>query len=275
MPDVTPDVSDARQSTVTGGEPDPFLSLHKMSTTAGLGSGDYVAINGTSIATLLLGIVSALVLFGAYLLLLIPLAGIICGVLAFRQISDSNGTQTGKGLAGIGLLLSLTFAGIFIGKESIETLRGISDSEHVDALIKQFETDITGDKYDEAYQKLCDDHFKQRVPQPTFVNLWKLYNGGRPMLGRITSIHSKLLKFDNDPVTDERLGSGLVLIDFEKVKGEDRQGMVFRKVNDQWLIDDMPNLFQSPSQGGGGGGAPQKSTTVVPSGPAGPPAPGN
>jgi hypothetical protein len=279
MPDVTPDVSDARQSTATtaGGEPDPFLSLHKMSTTAGLGSGDYVAINGTSIAALLLGIVSALVLFGAWLLLLIPLAGIVCGVLALRQISDSNGTQTGKGLAWIGLLWSLVFAGIFIGKESIETVRSISDSEQVDAVLKKFEGDIKGDKYDDAYQNLCDDHFKGRVPQAPFVNLWKIYNG-RPMLGRITSIHSKLLKFDNDPVTDERLGSGLVLIDFEKVKGEDRQGMVFRKVNDQWLIDDMPNLFQQPAQGqqgggGGGAGAPQKSTTVVPSGPAGPPAP--
>jgi hypothetical protein len=249
-----------------------------MSTTAGLGSGDYVAINATSIAALLLGIVSALVLFGAWLLLLIPLAGIVCGVLAFRQISDSNGTQTGKGLAGIGLLLSLVFGGIFVGKESIETVRSMSDSRQVDALINKFETDIKGDKYDDAYQSLLDDHFKGRVPQATFVNLWKLYNG-RPMLGRITSIHSKLLKFENDAVTDDRLGSGLVLIDFEKVKGEDRQGMVFRKVNDQWLIDDMPNLFQAPSQGqpgGGGGGAagaPQKSTTEVPSTPAGPPAP--
>src|SRR3989442_50419 len=125
MPDVTPDVSNAATNaavtTGAGGGDDPFLKLHKMSTTAGLGSGDYVAINGTAIASLLLGIASALVLFGAHLLLLIPLAGVVCGILAFRQIADSNGTQTGRGLAAVGLLLSLGFGGFSIGKEVFET----------------------------------------------------------------------------------------------------------------------------------------------------------
>ena len=89
--------------------PDPFLSLHKMSTTAGLGSADYVAINGTALATIILGIASAVVLFDNNLLLLIPLAAVVCGVLAFVQITQSNGTQTGKLLVVAGVLLALGF----------------------------------------------------------------------------------------------------------------------------------------------------------------------
>src|SRR3954469_7316845 len=126
MPDVTSDVSDPRSPTTAaadGAADDPFLKLHKMSTTAGLGSGDYVAINGTAIAALLLGIASALVLFGLHLLLLIPLAGLVCAILAFRQITDNNGTQTGRGLAAVGLVLSIGFGGFSIGKEVFETIR--------------------------------------------------------------------------------------------------------------------------------------------------------
>src|SRR5436309_1709781 len=88
---------------------DPLASLHKMSTTAGLGSEDYVAINAVSIATLLLGLASGLALPFTVLLIL-PLAGIVCGVLALRQIHGSNGTQSGRAFAIIGLLFSLGMA---------------------------------------------------------------------------------------------------------------------------------------------------------------------
>jgi hypothetical protein len=281
MPDVTPDVSDARSNPAIGeGGDDPFLKLHKMSTTAGLGSGDYVAINGTAIASLLLGIASALVLFGLHLLLLIPLAGVVCGILAFRQISDSNGTQTGRGLAVIGLLLSLGFGGFTIGKDVIETMRNREDERQIDSVISQLQAAVKADKFDEAYQ-LCDDHFKQRVPQELFVSRMKSANAS-PMLGHITGFQRKLLKFDADPVTDDRLSDGLVLVSFEKIAGQDRYGMIFRKVSDKWWIDDMPSMFpaERPGQGGAGGGggggasggAPSQ-PTQVPSGPAGPPAP--
>jgi hypothetical protein len=284
MPDVTPDVSDAGANpAVSGGEVDPFLKLHKMSTTAGLGSGEYVAINGTAIASLLLGIASALVLFGANLLLLIPLAGIVCGILAFRQISDSNGTQTGRGLAIIGLLLSLGFGAFTIGKEVFESVRNSADEKQIDGLIGQLQADVKAEKYDEAYQ-LCDDHFKQRIPIELFTARFKAANSS-PMLGRISGFQRKLMKFDNDPVTDDRMGDGLVLVNFEKITGQDRYGMIFRKLNDKWWLDDLPSLFPperagqggGPGGPGGPGGAPptraRSQSTAVPSGPLGPEAP--
>src|SRR5438045_8876185 len=76
---------------------DPLARLHKMSTTAGLGSGDYVAVNGTAVFAVFLGFASALALMSETLLL-IALAAVIVSVVAWRQIKHSNGTPTGKGL---------------------------------------------------------------------------------------------------------------------------------------------------------------------------------
>ncbi|HSV16413.1 MAG TPA: hypothetical protein VLI90_19270, partial [Tepidisphaeraceae bacterium] len=119
-----------------------------------------------------------------------------------------------------------------------------------------------------------------RVPLALFDARMKSANAS-PMLGHITAFQRKLLKFDNDPVTDDRLSDGLVLVSFEKIAGQDRYGMIFRKVGDKWWIDDIPNMFPAERAGqgvpgGGGGGAPSAAPakpTQVPSGPAGPPAP--
>jgi hypothetical protein len=75
-----------------GDAPDPLARLKKMSTTAGIGYGqEYVAVNPVAVAALLLGVGSLLV-FLHDVLLLIPLAGVVCAVIAWRQISNSNGT---------------------------------------------------------------------------------------------------------------------------------------------------------------------------------------
>ena len=57
MPQTTPEISDPRAVATTSNassDPsiDPLLKLHKMSTTAGVGSTDYVAVNGTSIVAI-------------------------------------------------------------------------------------------------------------------------------------------------------------------------------------------------------------------------------
>src|SRR3954466_7577741 len=82
---------------------DPLAHLHKMSTTTGLGSGDYVAVNAAAIFCVITGLASALALLDN-LLLILPLACVVGGVVALRQISQSNGTQTGRGLVLLGLL---------------------------------------------------------------------------------------------------------------------------------------------------------------------------
>src|SRR3954454_3634686 len=86
------------------GDDDPLSHLHKMSITAGLGSGEYIAVNGAAVAAVLLGLASALALMNE-LLLIIPFTGIIVAIVALRQIRRSNRTQTGVGLVVLGLVL--------------------------------------------------------------------------------------------------------------------------------------------------------------------------
>src|ERR1700677_2549038 len=98
-------------------ETDALAHLHRMSTTAGLGSQEYVAINVTSIIAVLFGVASLLAV-ASPVLLVFPVVGVILSVAAIRQINHSNGTQTGKGLAILGLLLSgLITAGILSSQE--------------------------------------------------------------------------------------------------------------------------------------------------------------
>src|SRR5438067_1559244 len=72
---------------------DPIAALHKMSTTAGVGTTEYVAINNLAIVAAVLGLVTGLAFFGAPFML-IGVAGILCGIVALKQITDSNGTQS-------------------------------------------------------------------------------------------------------------------------------------------------------------------------------------
>src|SRR5207249_5999139 len=94
----------------TPADDEPLAHLHKMSTTAGLGSGDYVAVNGTAVFALMLGVASALALM-TEVLLIIPLVCVIASVIAWGQIRHSNGTQTGKRLVIAALVLGLGLGG--------------------------------------------------------------------------------------------------------------------------------------------------------------------
>src|SRR5690242_19183421 len=95
---------------------DPIAALHKMSTTAGISTGEYVAINNLAISAAVLGLATALVFVGLPFLLL-GLAAIGLGVVALRQIHDSNGTQGGRGLAILGILLALLLSGSAIARQ--------------------------------------------------------------------------------------------------------------------------------------------------------------
>src|SRR5687768_6049715 len=96
-------------------EPDPLHNLYRMSRTAGLGSGDYVAINNTSVLAFLLGLGGVLALLSP-MLIIVPVAAIVCAVLAFFQIRSSNGTQSGQAFAALGVLLGLAFGGVAVGQ---------------------------------------------------------------------------------------------------------------------------------------------------------------
>src|SRR5258706_13413962 len=81
------------QSTPTPSDQgDSIAHLHKMSTTAGVGSQDYVAINNAAIVSVILGKCTALALLGMQFFI-VGAAGIVTGIVALVQIRYSNATQ--------------------------------------------------------------------------------------------------------------------------------------------------------------------------------------
>jgi len=146
--------------------PDPLARLYHMSTTAGVGTQEYVAINSTAIAALILGISSVLALLHP-VLLVIPIAGAICAVLAFIQIRDSNGTQTGRALAGIGLLLAFAFGAGKGGYDVYQKVRTRGDERQISQLIEQFGQSLAAGNYDQGYD-LFTERFRNRVDRISF-----------------------------------------------------------------------------------------------------------
>ena len=246
---------------------DPFLSLHKMSTTAGLGSADYVAINGSAIAAVVLGIASAFVLMGSNLLLILPLAGIICATLAFVQVGNSNGTQTGRGLAGLGLLLSIGLGSFYVVRELYEVRRNQADTDAVVSLIHTMGQQVSQLRYDQAYAA-ADEHMREHVTPEQFAAAWQRFNTSKTLGGITRFDWNHLLEFGDDPVTGDRVASGTILIAFQKVTGQDRESAAFRKLNGSWQLEDLPSLFAAPDATAGGPKKPTRSE------PAGPPPPG-
>src|SRR5829696_1063065 len=108
-PATTTTVADERPP-ARGDVPDPLATLHKMSTTAGVSSQEYVAINIPSIIAMVLGLASVMAV-PVPVLLVVPLAAIVTGLVSLSQIRQSNGTQTGRGFALLGIVLALAIGG--------------------------------------------------------------------------------------------------------------------------------------------------------------------
>ena len=105
MPTSSPESNLSSPPIATEQAADPLSKLHKMSTTAGVASQQYVAVNTTAVVAALLGVASAMAMFSP-LLLVIPVATVVVSIVAWRQIANSNGTETGKPLAVLGLVLA-------------------------------------------------------------------------------------------------------------------------------------------------------------------------
>ncbi len=241
------------QPAVADPEGDPFQRLHKMSITAGLGSGDYVAISGTAIAAVLLGIASVVVLVHTAFLLLVPLAAAVCAVAAWVQIGRSNGTLTGRGLAVLGLLLALGLGGYEGGQRLRDAITVRSARQQVVAMIHDFGQDIVHEQYAQAYQ-MCNDDFRAAVTLDAFEGRWQAVRHS-PTFGDLAGIDwNGLLSMEIDPVSGDPTAGGMVLITYVNSPAVNRTDMFFRKDDKGWGIDRIPQLFapatSAPKAGG-------------------------
>jgi hypothetical protein len=146
--------------------PDPIAKLHKMSTTAGVGSQDYVAINTAAIVSVILGLCTALAFMGIPFLI-VGAAGIVFGIIALVQIRHSNGTQGGTGLAILGILLSLAIAGSVAAASIMDWNRQREDKAQINRVLDQLGQYLGSEQYDKAYQLFSPD-FQAVIKPPTF-----------------------------------------------------------------------------------------------------------
>jgi hypothetical protein len=212
-----------------------------MSRTAGLGSGDYAAVSGLSVAALLFGVGSALVVLDA-IFLLVPALAIVLAIVAWMKIKNSAGTQTGKGLCIAAIILAIGCTA-FLGSKQLmaylEERRNIGD---VATAVEQLGKDLAAQNYDAAYSRFSDD-FRGRVEKGEFTSKFQQFEG---FFGRITGMRwNQRILFDVDNKTNDPLASTLALIDLANDKGT-REEIHLRKTNGQWLVDDLPFAFPKP-----------------------------
>jgi len=279
MPDLQPQTSSSsplnRPASLPSEQDDALSRLTKMSTTAGVGSGDYVAINTLAIAATLLGLGSLIVpLLGPYVLQVIPLAAIVAGLVAWRQIQRSNGTQTGKGLALAGMALALLAGGGTLLAKGVTALKYAPETRAISIIVQKLGNElaeaaaatpppssqptsepaikspeyidrmIQADRHYHNAYLMFSDRFRGRVSEQKFIEFWS-------QLHRSTGgVRSMEWNGNIDFTTDTGSGAPQALLfALMRLKNSNevlREGMVFTKEVKDWEIDDIPSLFQEP-----------------------------
>jgi hypothetical protein len=242
-------MTDLQQKAPKEDREDPLAQLHKMSTTAGLGTTDYVAVNGLSVVVLILGAASALSLLDVTFLVSLPPLTIVLAIIALRQIGNSNGTQTGKGLAILGLVLALVFAAAVGGRELVAIGGNRADQRAIDDLIGQLDRNISESKFDQAYA-LFNGKFTSRVKEQAFTDAWRpvVVNNHRP------NIHSNGRIFFETTSEGDKAAVAMTIIEFMPNTPEQRIEMIFRKMPDgTWKIENIPQLFPAEKPPGARG----------------------
>jgi len=221
---------------------DQLLHLHKMSTTAGLGTQEYAAVNVTSVVAVLFGLASLLSMANV-VLLVIPVVGVILGFIGLRQVQKSNGTQTGKGLAITGLLLSGIITAVIFCVQGIKEYHTRADQQAISALCQKYGTLLAQNKFDEAYS-LFDDDFKNRVNQQLFtIHLTNIQNQGALLPPISGADWNGLAEFQPADNGEETADSVLKVF----YKGTDYEGRLTarfrRNSSGVWLFDNIPDQF--------------------------------
>jgi hypothetical protein len=256
---------------------DPLHNLYRMSRTAGLGSGDYVAINNTSVLALILGLAGVLSMLYP-LLLIVSAAALVCGILALVQIRSSNGTQSGRTFAILGILLALGLGGLAAARLAIGGIETHRDEAAIDVLVQRLSKLLVEKKYEEAYRTCFSDGFKGQFTEQEFVDRvrpFERFSGG------IKSFDwGKKADIQSSRATDIKRATAGSIIRFNGVSDVATQSIGFVKENDEWRVDGIQSIFEKDTRarsGGGGQPAPQQEPAPTftlpgaPGAPVGPP----
>ena len=229
---------------------DPLLHLHKMSTTAGLGSQDYVAVNVTSVVAMLFGLASLLAI-ASPVLLIFPVVGVGLSWLALRQVRHSNGTQTGAGLAILGLILSGVITALIFSYQGLQVWHRRADDQALAALSQKYGEYLDQRNYAAAYD-LFDADFQNRVSKQQFISQLTLIQSRAPLMPPIDAISWNGLAIYQPNDDGSETADSVIKVHFKGGDSEVRSEARFRReAGGQWLFDNIPDHFpaQRPQQG--------------------------
>ncbi len=227
-----------------GGDDDPLAHLHKMSTTAGLGSGEYVAVNGAAVFALLLGLASMLALLEE-VLLVIPLTAVIVGIIAWRQINQSNGTQTGKGIVAIAMLFALGFGGFVVARETTHGLRTRDDRAAIRRTITELGEKIKANDLSGAYQ-MFSERFRQTVTPELFNERMGMVRQSEIFGSLKETQWNGLADFQTDNATGQRFAFTKLKMVLDKTTVDVEATL--RRDGPKWVFESMPTFFPPPDR---------------------------
>lgn len=224
---------------------DPLSSLYRMSKTAGLATSNYKSVNVCSVVALVAGLLSAVAQFDA-VLLIIPLAGLVLGIIAVKQIFGSNGTQTGFPLAALGIVLSLALGAWGATASYREASRTAADRAALTKIVNDFSAAVRENRLSDAYA-LTSPTFQKRVDRKQFDEFFKFYREKAPLKALDTN---GLFAFDSDPQMGIAIASGQLIMSFESgTTAADRPQIIFSSRAGQWKIEGLPSFFPPANTG--------------------------
>ncbi len=216
-------------------KPDPLAELQKMSTTAGVASAQYVAINIASVVAMLFALASGLV-FVTPLLLFVPVFGLVASFVALRQISNSAGTQSGRWLAIGAIVLCFGCASVKVGLTIYNQQRIHADEQKIGAVVEQFGNDVRDSKYAEA-MRFYSPTGKAATKWTDVRDYWE---AAKRAGGPIINMHWNGIEpsFAMSPQGDVRTATIIVIV--KMGAGDQRVTMLLSQTNNDWVIDEFP-----------------------------------
>src|SRR4051812_42952831 len=240
MPDTqSPNPAATTEKAATERRAGGLAGLKKMSTTAGLGSGDYAAVSALAVVSLVISLLGGFALINEYLVVF-SLIGVVCALLAMRQIARSNGTQTGREFAWVALIIGLGITSWVVGTRVVYEVRTRSHKEQILQLISSFDAASAKADYRAAYQ-LFSKAFRERVPEDQFV---RTLTGG-PGFGNLTGIawNNEIVFYDVTSAGPRGASAG-TFVRFRLLTDVARQPLDFIREDDgTWRIQDMSVMF--------------------------------
>lgn len=217
-----------------------------MSTTAGVGMQEYRAINPWAVTSVVAGIASWIALL-SLILLVVPVLAIVCGAIAVSQVRKSHGTQSGGGLAVVGIVLGL-LAGGYVGFSGLyEHRQRQADSTEIREVVTRLGEALAASDFEQAYS-LTGPRFQERVTLGGFRETFEAFAQKRLDDGRIVSIMPTGASTNDraqvtvDPTTGIAYAEAMLILEFpDDITARQVIGLV--RTPDGWRFSHFGDWF--------------------------------